>query len=200
MKEALITGMSFAAWATLHSLLAGAAWKRRFRAFAGEGIYRWYRLAYVGIALVTIAPIAIYVFRHTVTVLYSVEPPWRLLMRAVQAGGLVGAAVAVLQAYPRHFLGLEHHDARTYGPRYLKTYGVYGVTRHPMYFFSLVAMWFNPDMTLTMLVLFCLMTAYFWVGSVHEEMLLVNEYGTEYLNYRRRVPRILPFLRLPPVN
>jgi len=39
---------------------------------------------------------------------------------------------------------------------------------------------------------------YFIVGSRHEEMLLVKQFGTAYQEYRKRVPRIFPGLPFPP--
>ena len=43
--------------------------------------------------------------------------------------------------------------------------GVYGLVRHPLYFFSLLVLWFTPQMTLHWLVFVILATVYFLVGS-----------------------------------
>ena len=79
----------------------------------------------------------------------------------------------------------------------LVTRGLYSLVRHPMYLASLLVIWLSPGMSLNTLVLFVLMSLYFFVGSVHEERLLVAQFGEEYEAYRARVPRIIPWLKLP---
>jgi protein-S-isoprenylcysteine O-methyltransferase Ste14 len=65
-----------------------------------------------------------------------------------------------------------------------------------MYAAALLVMWLLPVMTLNLLAFFALVSVYFLVGSVHEEALLLRQFGREYEEYRRRVPRIIPGLRL----
>jgi protein-S-isoprenylcysteine O-methyltransferase Ste14 len=64
--------------------------------------------------------------------------------------------------------------------------------RHPLYFFSLLFIWLNPQMTLASLLFNLLATLYFWVGSIYEERRLTAEFGEAYKAYRREVPRLLP--------
>jgi protein-S-isoprenylcysteine O-methyltransferase Ste14 len=80
----------------------------------------------------------------------------------------------------------------------LTTHGLYRVSRHPMYFTSMLVMWLSPRMSVNLLTLFTLMSLYFIVGSYHEETLLVNQFGEAYQHYRKRVPRIFPGLPFPP--
>jgi protein-S-isoprenylcysteine O-methyltransferase Ste14 len=57
-------------------------------------------------------------------------------------------------------------------------------------------MWLMPRMSLNLLTLFACITAYFVAGSFHEERLLLRQFGEEYEQYMRRVPRLVPGLRL----
>jgi protein-S-isoprenylcysteine O-methyltransferase Ste14 len=57
-------------------------------------------------------------------------------------------------------------------------------------------MWLAPEMSLNLLTL--LMSLYFVLGSYHDEKSLVRQFGTDYLEYRRKVPRIFPGLPFPP--
>ena len=50
-------------------------------------------------------------------------------------------------------------------------------------------------MTINLLVFNVLATVYFYIGALHEERSLKEEFGPEYEDYRKRVPMILPRLR-----
>jgi protein-S-isoprenylcysteine O-methyltransferase Ste14 len=63
-----------------------------------------------------------------------------------------------------------------------------------MYLGSLLLLWFSPNMTDSLLALCICITGYFFLGSIHEEKLLVHEFGEEYRVYRKKAGRILPFL------
>ena len=76
------------------------------------------------------------------------------------------------------------------------TSGIYGWVRHPDYLFALGVFWFLPRMTLLQLALCGVFTAYLAIGSLFEERRLILEFGAAYLEYRQRVPRLLP-LRVP---
>ena len=78
---------------------------------------------------------------------------------------------------------------------HLVTRGLYRYVRHPMYTTSLLVMWLTPTMSVNLLTLFLCITAYFFLGSLHEEQLLVHQFGARYREYQRQVPRILPGLR-----
>jgi protein-S-isoprenylcysteine O-methyltransferase Ste14 len=67
-----------------------------------------------------------------------------------------------------------------------------------MYTTSLLVMWLMPRMTLNLLTLFVCISLYFFLGSIHEEKLLVRQFGRTYEEYQRRVPRIIP--GIPPLG
>jgi len=101
--------------------------------------------------------------------------------------------------------GPEHGDTNTCAasgrgsqapgkPRLVQR-GLYGLVRHPMYLFSLPVMWLAPVMTVNRLTLYALISLYFFVGTFHEEKLLIAEFGDDYREYQRRVPRIMPLPR-----
>jgi protein-S-isoprenylcysteine O-methyltransferase Ste14 len=73
--------------------------------------------------------------------------------------------------------------------------GPYRWVRHPQYFFTLVLIWANPDLTADRLVLNGILTAWIILGSVLEERDLVEEFGDDFVAYRRTVPMLIPWRR-----
>jgi protein-S-isoprenylcysteine O-methyltransferase Ste14 len=199
MENALYIGLYFICWALLHSLLASLRVKRFAGRLFGDGARRWYRLGFVITAVLTLIPLVILLVRLPDTRLYSVASPWRWLMAAGQVAALTLMAWTIRSTDPLDFIGVKHIVGRQ--PRYrttLITHGLYRYTRHPMYFTGLLVMWLTPEMGLNLLSLFSLMSLYFILGSYHEEKLLIKQFGTAYLEYRKKVPRIFPGLPFPP--
>ncbi|MEM7062171.1 MAG: methanethiol S-methyltransferase [Cyanobacteria bacterium P01_B01_bin.77] len=73
------------------------------------------------------------------------------------------------------------------------TPGPYNYVRHPLYVGFLLAFWATPTMTVAHLVFALVITLYVLAAIQLEERDLVNAYGEDYKNYRRRVPMLIPF-------
>jgi len=195
--SALYLGIYFIGWATLHSLLASIRVKKLAARLFGEGARRWYRLGFVLTAMVTLIPLILLVLGLPDVPLYSVAPPWRWLMMAGQSASLLLLAWTILSTDALEFIGLKQLREPSLRSA-LTTNGPYRYSRHPMYFASMLVMWLSPTMGVNLLTLYALMSLYFIVGSYHEEQLLVRQFGTAYVDYRRKVPRIFPGLPFPP--
>ncbi|MFQ5398063.1 MAG: NnrU family protein [Anaerolineae bacterium] len=190
----------FVVWALLHSLTAASTLKEFFRQRLGtrvaDGLYR---LAYNLFAIGTFLPV-LYLAATQLphTLLWAIPDPFRAAAFLVQGIGAVGLLVSLSQTDVWDFLGVRQalglltgEDASARPPE-LVTSGVYAFVRHPLYFFSLLVIWFTPTMTLNTLIFNVLVTLYFWIGAYYEERRLAAFFGEEYQNYQRSVPRLFP--------
>lgn len=79
-----------------------------------------------------------------------------------------------------------------YTPIGFRLVGLYRVVRHPLMLGFLVAFWATPTMTVGHLFFAIMTTGYILFGTWMEERDLVAEHGARYLEYRRRVPGLVP--------
>lgn len=198
LSSAVALGVVFALWAGMHSLLASLPAKALARRLLGPAADRWYRPAYSAFALLSLLPLLWLAYTLPDAFLYSVPAPWRWLMRAGQLLAAAGFAVAGWQMSGLRFLGLTSLlRPEPAGPSQLQVTGLYRCMRHPIYTFSMLFLWLNPDMTVNRLLLTALVSLYFYLGSIHEERRLVAEFGAVYQQYQRQVPRFLPRFGCP---
>lgn len=190
----------------VHSLTAGST-KQWFRRRFGERAYHGlYRLFYNVFSLLTIAPALFLMVFYDNGIVWNIDLRWEPVLLAIQAVGGIGLIVSVLQIDSLRFAGIKQVMAYLSGAALplpdepLQTGGVYRLVRHPLYLFSLLALWPVTVMTSAYLG-FCIgATLYFVIGSIIEERRMVEYYGDAYRAYRARVPWLIPFVRLPVVG
>lgn len=189
-----------AAFGVIHSLLAGQDIKqwvcRRVGARAYEGFYR---LAYNALATVMVLPIVALVFLRPGGIVWQVQNPvlW-MALNGLRLAGVVGLGASLLQIDLGRFLGISQAVAYFRGEALplpaepLQTHGLYRLVRHPLYLFSLLALWPATTMTEAMFAFTIGSTVYFVIGSLYEERRLLAVYGEAYRRYRDDVPWLLP--------
>ena len=88
------------------------------------------------------------------------------------------------------YLALRHQP---YTDLPFKTSALYGVVRHPIMLGFLIAFWATPDMSAGHLLFSVATTVYVLMAHVFEEKDLLESLGETYADYRRRVPKIVPW-------
>ena len=194
---------SMAAFGGVHSALASLAAKARARRWLGrrtaDGMYR---LVYNVVAgLTVIPPFALAALLPDGPAVWRL-PPWLLLVSVpVQLAAAAGMALSLWRVDLPRFIGVRQllrllaHAPDPHDPPALRTDGVHGWVRHPLYFFSLAFVWLIPVMTPNFLTLDLGLTLYFWIGSIFEERKLVRDFGDAYRAHQARVPRLFPWPR-----
>lgn len=190
----LVLIIYFVLYAGLHSLLAALTVKQWVQRRLGADAGRWYRLAYNVFAAITLLPLLPLLALLPDRTLYVAPSPWRWLMVGGQLLALVGLTVTLFQTDLGRFLGVSQLLAQRPGAgEALQVSGFYCWVRHPLYFFSLLLIWLTPAMSVNLLTVYLLFTFYFYIGTFFEERRLLAEFGPAYEQYRRAVPRLIPW-------
>jgi methanethiol S-methyltransferase len=177
----------FAFFAIMHSILADSRFKGRARKEFGDAFDRWQRLAYTVLALIMILPF-IYIFVSLPDrILYIVPWPGSGLLAASQILAAIALLAALRQTGISYFLGLEQAK-RAHASGELVTSVFYCHIRNPLFFFAALFLWLSPIMTLNLLAFNILATVYFYIGALHEERSLYEEFGPLYEAYKKECP------------
>jgi protein-S-isoprenylcysteine O-methyltransferase Ste14 len=198
LDAALFIGFGF-----LHTLFAQRRPHEALRAIFPAQALRTVYLAISGLALFAMMGF----WQSTGTIVWAI-PLTQLQAYSVSIlvywGILAVSGGLVKTLEPLEFLGLRQiyqrpsQIGRTQGTSALRSTGVYGWVRHPIYLFTLLAFTLAPVMTLDRLVLIFVTLIYLAVAIPIEERKLVAEFGGAYRQYQKRVPALFPFLRLFP--
>jgi hypothetical protein len=202
MKTAGKMACATVAFALLHSALASRAAKQATGAIVGEQrVHALYRLFYVCQSFLTFFGLLAYGSRLPKRTLYRVGGPAGLMLRLGQAAGFAHLLAAArpsgllrlagwrnLQAY-RQQMPIAPGPAAQ-GPEQgadgaLEVAGPFRWSRHPLNFTGMPIFWLTPHMTTRRLAFNLVSSAYFILGSLHEEARLVAAYGERYRRYQR---------------
>jgi len=177
----------------LHSLLASLGLKQAVARYR-PGLMPAYRLSFNVIAIALAIPPLWYIHAHPGPLYWEWQGTWWWLAQGAGLSALIGF-LTTLRGYDlREFVGLRQWRAADTRPEDQESFhlsALHRFVRHPWYFLALVIVW-TRDLSAGWLVTATMITLYFIVGSRLEERKLIRYHGRTYVEYRARVPGLLP--------
>jgi methanethiol S-methyltransferase len=185
----------FSIFALHHSVFARSGVKRAVQAVVPPALER---SLYTWIASLLFIGVCTW-WQPVNGVLYELHGVWRFLAFAAQAVGVVlsGRAAGALDtldlAGVRPVMRAVTVNRTEHVP--LKTDGLFGFVRHPLYFGWALFVFATPAMTGTRLVFAVVSTGYLALAIPWEERSLIDTFGAEYESYRKHVHwRMIPWV------
>ena len=183
-------------WCFLHSALISTSCTGYLKEHLGER-FRYYRLIYNGLALITLIPVILYTQSVQIQPLFLWQGYWKVVQVL-----LLAASLFLFLAGGRNYDGLTFLGLRqlkkegsciglteTCG---LDTRGILGVVRHPWYAGGMMIVWAR-DLDVSAVVTNLILTGYFIVGTLLEERKLSVEFPGAYKEYQQKVSMFFPY-------
>jgi protein-S-isoprenylcysteine O-methyltransferase Ste14 len=183
-------------FAVQHSLMARPFFKRWLTRLVPEAAERSTYVLFSSLALIAL----FWFWQPLGGVVWTVDNP--LGVALLHAGFAFGWLLVLVTTFLiNHFdlFGLRQvwkfSRGVAYQPLKFVTPGPYRLVRHPLYVGWFCAFWFTPTMTVTHLVFALATTGYILVAIQLEERDLVDVHGSDYIEYRKKTPMLLPKFR-----
>ncbi|MEJ7627057.1 MAG: isoprenylcysteine carboxylmethyltransferase family protein [Ferruginibacter sp.] len=193
MTKHLILIAAWILYCSLHSILANE--KIKYRITRSSKISdNNYRLLYNVFALVSLVVILIYQFYLNSRLLFEVTLISKVIAYFLTLSGLAIMIVCIR----KYFLQLSGLNTKVTVTRpVLETGGIHRFVRHPLYSgtFIFLAGLFLLIPLLSNFIAVIIIIIYTIIGVRFEEQKLVSLFGSEYKEYQRKVPMLIPFLK-----
>lgn len=178
----------------LHTFLAHSRVKNWFSRRM-KNSFRYYRIFYSLFAFLFLLSIIYYQVTLSTRVLYELNGLVLISGIAITFSGIIIMA-ACIKKYITGLSGpgnvfFEHKS------KHLIISGIHRYIRHPLYLGTFIFLWglFMLLPYLSLLISNIIITLYTLIGMRFEEKKLVENFGEEYLEYRKRVPALIPTFR-----
>jgi protein-S-isoprenylcysteine O-methyltransferase Ste14 len=187
----IILAILWILFGVLHSLLAAGWFKEIVQKRLGRQ-FRYYTFGYSILATLNLAGILAYQLSMPQIWLW-VMPIWAQIAMLIPLSAGIYIMGALIRKYFFALSGISVFY-KNQAPVILELGGWHRYVRHPLYFGTLLFVWslFFIFPTWGNLIACMIITAYTLAGTVLEERKLVMQFGSEYIEYQRRVPMILP--------
>jgi protein-S-isoprenylcysteine O-methyltransferase Ste14 len=201
VKQHIVLAVGWIIFCVLHSLLASIRVKQKIAKSSGI-FFKYYRLYYTLFAFITFTAVLIYQLKLSSPYVFS---PNAISYTIGVFIGITGLAIMIvcIKKYFSNLSGLKtlYIDEFKSGNSLIIT-GIHRYVRHPLYAGTFLFIWglfvFMPYASF--LISNFIITCYTLIGIRFEEQKLVREFGPQYEEYKKRVPKIIPSFKPSPAN
>ncbi len=174
-----------------HSITARSSFKKKLTKYIPAEIER---STYVMISGVFMFAICLY-WQPVAGVVWSTDNLVVIfILKAIHVLGWIMLVAATFEIDHFHLMGLrQSFTMNAVEGNKLKEHFLYSIVRHPIQTGVLMGIWSTAYMSMTQFMLSICMTLYIFIGLYYEEKSLVSHFGDTYLDYKKRVPRLIPF-------
>ena len=184
-------------WCIIHSILISAGLTNYFKEKLA-GRYKYYRLSYNLISLLTLFPVLFYSYGLNGPLVFRWEggfiPIQFLLFMIAMILFYTGARKYDLL----QFLGIRQIQSGKLSVGLSESgkidmTGIHGIIRHPWYTGSILFVWvINKNIYLSTFIICMVLTWYLIIGAWLEEKKLIGQCGNHYRDYQKQVSMLLP--------
>lgn len=175
-----------------HSLAARSGFKMWLAKFIPAAIERSSYILVSGLFMVGIC----YFWQPLAGQVWQFEN-WMVLaaLKTISVLGLLVIVVASFEIDHLQLMGLRQSFGKERkNDGILRERFLYKIVRHPIQTGVLMCIWSTGQMSMTQCMLSFCLSVYILIGLSFEERSLVAHFGEQYLDYKKRVPRLIPFL------
>ena len=187
----IILAILWIAYGVLHSVLASVSVKQKMRHLLGDR-FKHYRLAYTVFAFLSL--VAVVWYQVTIETIRFYKPGFLI----VALGYLVtitgfGIMLTCIKKYFMSLSGLRSLFQETTYPELIIS-GIHRYVRHPLYLGTFLFIWGLSILFpyLSLFITNAVITLYTLVAIRFEEDKLIDEFGEQYVTYRKTVPKLIP--------
>ena len=186
----------WALWCSLHSLLISRYFTAKVKDIWGVKS-AYYRLVFNAFSLLTLIPVLLYKEILPEEIIFSWPGPWKVLQFWMFLVSFI-LFYGGYRVFDMHYvLGTKQVHEMREGKKAeamdFNSAGILEYVRHPWYSGAiLLVLAFGPISDVS-LVTKIILTAYIVIGTFLEEKKLIFEIGEPYLQYRKRVPMLIPW-------
>ena len=192
----LFAALLWILWCTLHSTLIATTVTNYMKKKLGD-TFRFYRLFYNAVSLVTLVPLVYYSISIRQTPVFRWEGHLVIVKYL-----LLATSLFLFVAGGRHYslsqlLGIRQirtgGENRTLsGGNTFDTSGILSAIRHPWYTAGILIVWAS-DISLSTFLINIVISAYFVIGTILEERKLLLEFDGKYREYQKNVSMFIPY-------
>ncbi len=192
--EYLITATGWFAYFVLHSVLASNKtkhWARQASSILSDN----YRILYNIISIVGLILLLLYTFQRPVA-LFTAPYLSSFIGFTLMGSGTFILVVSFMTFDIKEFIGFApKRDIPAEKGKLIIT-GIYQYVRHPLYLGTILLVMgaFMLFPYIKVLIASLIITGYILIGSKLEELKLIDEFGEDYINYKKKVKGLIPFI------